>query len=161
MTFETEERKLIPREHSRIHRSMRLVAGTTTLESHGTMLEREGASLVAMAPHASWFVSQRHLLRSLQQAAMRIVAIHTGHRSLRQPMPVGPLELSPHGRVTTRAEFVSVFLFSAYEFSGHVVNGMAGGAPNSTFRVSPKDSANVSRLLTVAIETDLICPAGG
>ena len=101
------------RQHPRIGRAVRLVAGAAAFQPHRSMLEDKRPALVAMALHAARFVSEGcfHAVRA--ERAVRIVAVHARHGAFRQAMLVGTVEGRPLRKMASGAlALISDFLCS-------------------------------------------------
>src|SRR5580692_9511633 len=83
-------------QHSWIRRSMRLVTRRAAFKAHRCMFEREWTPFVAMTREAPRLIGREAYEHGVPNTAMRIVAVDTAHRSLRQLVTEGPLELGPH-----------------------------------------------------------------
>ena len=99
---------------------MRLMARRATFELYWRVLERKRAPLVAMAFEASRLIAvdRSELLQA--RSAMRIVAVHAGHRAFGYRMMMRPLELRHHVRMAT--------LTDLRDFRRSRVDGVASGA---------------------------------
>ena len=94
VAFQAEQAHLRPRQHTRIGRTMRLVAGHTTFKTHRLVLERERPALVAMAVEAPRLVRREALRHGRANTAVRIVTVDAAHRAFRQLVMIGPLKLA-------------------------------------------------------------------
>lgn len=75
VALQTNQAHLLPNQHSRIGRAVRLVTRAATLKPHWGMLKRKGTALVPVAIEASQFVGAERLHHRRTDAAVRIVAI--------------------------------------------------------------------------------------
>jgi len=89
------------REHSRIGRAVRFVAGGTLLYSYGRMLEWKWAALIAVAFGTAYIVTAGDAYQRCRLAAVRLVTVDAMHRSLREFMSKRPLEARPHRRMAS------------------------------------------------------------
>ena len=103
VAFQTYQPHLVARQHSRIRRAVRFMTSRAALHSHHRMLVYEGAALVAMALQAAGLISKGRAHGVEFEAAVGIVAIHTRHGALLQPMRVRPVEGGPLRNVAARA----------------------------------------------------------
>jgi len=85
---------------------MWFVAAVAALKTYWCMFEREGTSLVRVAPEAARFIRCERLRHSRAKTAMRIVAIHTGHCAFCYAVLEGLLKLRPCGDVTGSTLFI-------------------------------------------------------
>jgi len=132
MALQAQEAHFSPHQHARVRRPMRLVTNPTALQPQRGMFKRKGTSLVPMAAKAPGFVARHSAKRTGPPAAMRVVAVCTTHRPLRQTMGVGSLELGPLRRVATRADAVHHLRGLQHKLLGLSVHSMAGGAGHLT-----------------------------
>src|SRR5277367_5014914 len=82
------------------------MAGGAAFEPYRSVLECERPALVAVAIQASRLVRREGLGHPRTHAAVRIVAIDAAHRALGQLVMIGPLKLSPHVEMATRAQLI-------------------------------------------------------
>ncbi len=156
VTLQAHKTNLMPGEHSRICRSMRLMAPTAAFKPHRRVLECEGSSLVCVAAQAARLVRgvSPNLLRT--KSSMWIVAVDTRHRALRQSVSVRSLKLRPGTQVATGALRVDLRRLVRPQRRGSPVNGVAPAAGNLSFGVPALDTTGVSRLIQMASQADLI-----
>src|SRR2546423_15504267 len=79
MALQTHKADLLAREHARIRRSVRLMAGRAALKSHRRVLECERPSLIAVTAEATWLSGRKRLHHPGPETSVRIVAIDAGH----------------------------------------------------------------------------------
>ena len=162
MALQTHLLHLRPVEHARIRRTVRRVAGRTSLESHRTMLEGERPAFVAMAIEASRLVRAERLRHRGLHAAVRIVAIDAAHRALRQLVMKRLLELRRDRQMAAFALLVDRFRFAHHQlFRRRRVNLVAGGAGHLILGVAALQAADVRRLVQVTGEANSIDSSGG
>ena len=106
VAFQTHELHLRTGQHARIGGAMHFVTGGASFEANRRVLERERTALVAVAFEAAGLVRGEDLCHRRTNAAVRIVAIHAGHRAFGQFVMIGPLELRPDVGVATGALLV-------------------------------------------------------
>src|SRR5262249_54204122 len=95
MALETDVLHSLARQHPGIRRPVQLVTTPTAPEPHHRVLEREWAAFVAVALEAAGLVGREKLHHSGPHAAMRIVAVHTGHGAFGKAVMVRFLKLAP------------------------------------------------------------------
>jgi hypothetical protein len=115
VALQAEQVLLMPHQHLGIHRAVRLVTTGATLESHRSVLECEGTTLVRVTLHASGFISDAHSHLPWVQATVRLVTVHTTDGAFVESMPerLGKSCLSLF--MTADAELIG--------FSGQQMNG--------------------------------------
>src|ERR1035441_6753072 len=147
----------MPREHPRIGRPVRLVAGAAAFEADGSVLEGKGSHLIAVAFGAPRFVGLGGLHLAGQGAAVRIVTIHAGHGAFGQAVFVRLLETGPDIGVAGGAEGVDIGWFARHQAVGSVlVDRVAGGATDLIAGMAAVDTAAVGRLIAMAGEADAV-----
>lgn len=154
VAFQTLEPHIGPVQHTRIGRTMGLMAGAAAFHPHRCVFKGEGAALVPMAAEATGLIGRNFAQRvSAQLAPMRIVAIHALYAAFLQPVAEGLLELSQRGHMAGAA-FLQWFL----GFSG--VNRMAVAAGNLIAGVSAADGTHPGGLVLMTCKADRIRLAG-
>ena len=93
VAFQTHLPHLRANQHSRVGRSVLLMAGGAAVELHRRMLERERSALIAMALQATRFARRERLRHRRTHGAVRVVAIHALHGIFRNLVPEGHFEL--------------------------------------------------------------------
>ena len=158
VALQTNEAHFLPNQHARVGRTMRLMTRATTLKPHGNVLERKGPTLVPVAIEASRLVGAERLQHCRTDAAVRIVAIDTGHGAFGQFMVIRLLELRPYIQVATRALLVDGGSLADHQIMPpvrmYLVTGCAG---NLVLHVATLEASHVRRLVQVATEADLVC----
>jgi hypothetical protein len=138
-----------------------LVARPASFEAHRSVLEGKWSHFVAVTFGAAWFVGLRGLNLFGQRAAVRIMAIHAGHRPFRQAVFVGFLETGPDIGVAPGAERVDRHRLARYQAVRSIlVDGMAGGATYLVPGMTAINASAVSGLIPMAGEADAIGFAG-
>src|SRR5262249_7484527 len=95
VAVQTDQKHLLPNQHARIRRTVRLVTSGAAFQPDGGVLEGEWSTLLAMAAEASSLVGIECANGSQQHTAVRIVAIRAAHRTLRQLVSVRTRETQP------------------------------------------------------------------
>jgi len=154
VTLETDQANFLARQHPRIRRAVRLVAAPATFKTDYRMLERERTAFIPMTVETSWFICGEYLGHCRPHGAVRIVAIDAGHRTLRQLVVVGPLELCPDIDVTARALLVDRRSLASYQAERPVgMDFVTCGAGHLILDMAALQAANVRRLVEMACET--------
>ena len=157
VALQAHQAHLLPRQHARIRRAVRLMAGAAAFEAHRSVLEGKGSHLIAVALGAAGFVGARRLDRFGQRAAVRIVAIHAGHGAFRQPVLVGALETGPDVGVAAGAQRVDVRRLARHQAVRSVlVNRVAGRAAHLVLGMTAVDTSRVGSLILMAGEADAV-----
>ena len=157
MTFETDEAHLRPGQQSWIRRAVWFMAARATFEAHRSMLEGEGAALVAVAFQAPGLVGGEQLRHGWADGSVRIVAIDTGHCALGQFVMSRPLELRPYADMAALALLVDRH-GRARDHSGRTVGVdlVASRAGDQVLEVAAQEPAGVSRLVEMAGEAEAV-----
>jgi hypothetical protein len=100
MTFQTKKTLLVPNQHLRIYRSMRLMTTHAALQPHGWVLKGERTPFVRMALDASGLVTEGDSYLPGLQPAVRLVTVNATDRSFMKAMAIG-LGKSPMDLVVT------------------------------------------------------------
>jgi hypothetical protein len=75
VAFQTLQPHLLPGQHARIRRTVRLMTGSAPFHAHRGMLECERAAFVAVTSEATGFVRGDRAERAVDLASVRIMAI--------------------------------------------------------------------------------------
>jgi len=144
-------------QHPRIRRAVRLVACGAAFQADGSMLEGEGAAFVTVAFEATRLIGVHCLDGARQQSAMRIVAIHAGHRAFGKTMFVWALETGPDVSVAVRAQRIDVWDLAGDQSIGTVfVHRVAGYAAHLVLGMAAIDAPDVGWLVQMAGEANLV-----
>jgi len=144
------------RQHARIRRAVRLVAGRAALEPHRRVLENKGPALVAVAPVATRLVSRNRLDRPRQLRPVRVVAVDARHRPFGQLVLVRPLEARPDRGMALRALGVDSRHLARPQLFGRFVHRMAGNATHLIARVRALNAPDVRGLIEMAREASAV-----
>ena len=136
MTLEADVLYRLPREHSGVGRTMRLVTSRATFKAHRRVLKCEWTALVAVAIETAGLVRGKGLGHKRPKGPVRIVAIEAGHGPFRKPVVIGLLELGPDIEVTARALLVNCCPWKYQSICGVRMDLVAGGAGNRVFGVA-------------------------
>lgn len=146
MAFQALETDFMARQHPRIGRAMRFMAGAAAFHPHRGMFEGEWAALVAMAAEAAGLVGRDFPQRiRAQQPAVRIMAIHALHATFLKTVAVGLLKLGHGGGMAGAAHLERLFGLGG-------VHGVAIGAPNLIPCVAAANGPYSRGLILVAFE---------
>jgi len=157
MALETNQPHFLPDQHSRIGRPVRLVAGRAAFQAHRSVFEGERTALVAMAPKATSFVGRKNLHHSRLETSVRIVAIHAGHSSFRNPVLEWLLKLAPDTGMAGGALSVNLRSFARDQAERSVsVNLVACRARNLILGMAALQTAHVCRLIQVTGQADFV-----
>ena len=136
---------------------MRLMTRAATLKAHGSVFKRKGPAFIPVAVEASRLVGAERLQHRWTDAAVRIVAIDTGHGAFGQFMVIRLLELRPYIQVATGALFVDGGSLADHQIMSPIrMNLMTGRARNLVLHVAALEAPHVRRLVQVTIEADLV-----
>ena len=148
VAFHADEPNLRPGEHARIGGTVRLMARRTALQSHGSMFENEGASLIAMTLEAARLVGIHRLNGFRQEGSMRIVAVHAGHGALRQLMGIRFLKAGPDIGVAFGALRIDLGGLARDQAIGSVlVNRVASGTAHLVFGMTAINASHMGGLV--------------
>ena len=127
-------------QHPRIRRAMRLVTRLAAFKAHRSMFERERSALVAMACEATRLIRRKALEHHGPDAAVRIVAVHTGHGAFWKFVVKRTLELRPDIEMAAPAQLINRRGLARYQrFAG--MHFMANRARNLVLGVAAFQAA--------------------
>src|SRR5690349_24855067 len=86
VTLETDLPHHRARQHSRIHRTVRLMARRAALEAHWRVLEGKRPAFVAMTLETARLIGAKSPKHYCTNGAVRVVAVHASHASFRHAM---------------------------------------------------------------------------
>lgn len=157
VAFQANQADLLPNQHARVGRTMRLMTGAATLKPHGRVFKRKGPAFIPVAVEASRVVGAERLQHGRADTAVRIVTIDTGHGAFGQFVMIRLLELRPHIQVATRALLVDRGSLADHQVMSPIrMNLMTGRAGNLVLHVTALQASDVRRLVQVASEADLV-----
>ena len=140
---------------------MRFVTASAAVKAHGSVLECEWTALVAVAAETAGLIGGERLSHNRADTPVRIVAIDAGHRSLRQPVMIGLLELRPDAGMATSALLVDPGRLAYYQSVGPVaMDFVTSRAGDRVFGMAALQAPDVCRLVEVASETNAIGGCG-
>jgi hypothetical protein len=129
MTFQTKKTLLMPNQHLRICRSMRLMTTHTALQAHRRMLKGERTPFVGMALDARRFITEGSFHLPGLQPTVGLVAVNATDCSFVKLMPIGLGKSTLNFLVTTETEQVGLVRQQMQRLLG-CVNAMAIRAGN-------------------------------
>ena len=136
---------------------MRFVTGATTFKPNRGVLKREGPSYFGVALEATRLIGSHGPHHARAKAAVRIVAIYTGHCVLHQAMRVRLLKLCPNGNMATGTQFVDCGWLPRHQTERPVLmNLMAGSAGYFILHVAARNPPYMRRLIQMTGQTDAV-----
>ena len=112
MAFQTNQPHFLADQHSRILRTVRHMAALAAFLAHGSVLEDERSTFVAMALETGGLIRARQTHQAGFETAVRIVAIDAGHRIFGNRMFERLRERRLHIQMTAHALSIDVRRFA-------------------------------------------------
>lgn len=157
VAFEANQPDVLPDQHFCIGRAVRHMAALAALIAHGGMLEGEWPALVAVAVETARLIGVGHAHQAGLEAAVRIMAVDTGHRVFGNSM---------FERLSERRLYIDVAAFTqAVDVRGLAcnqalrtmrVNRMALGAGDGVMSVAGVETAGCGWLISVTSQAGAI-----
>lgn len=154
VAVQADKPDLLVREHARIRRTVRFVAGCASFEADRGVVECEWPALIGVALEAPRFIRCEAMQHVVPECAMRIVTVHAGDCALHDTVSIRLLELRPDRHMTCGAQLVNGAELARDESEGSIgVNLMTRGACHLVLRMAALDRTGMGRVAQMACQT--------